>query len=152
MLGASHPSTIRMLVRGIPGSEDEQETATIWARALAHARLGRFELAAYLLRTTPMSPDFHQDDLLTPEFASVDLDALRRRGFVWLAKFTYRAGAPSTAANFAAEAVEGYRSIGAFNEAEAIDDFRSKMLWLMSRDQTREGFSSNMRVMDDQGT
>lgn len=144
IFGASRPSTIRMLVGGKPGPEEEQEAPSIWARALVHARLERFELAAYLLRTTPMSPEFRTGALFTSEFESADLDALRRRGLVWLARFTYRSGAPSTAALFAAEAMNYYRRVGAFNEAAAIDDFRRKMLWLASRGTTEERPSSNL--------
>ncbi len=143
VVGAGRPSMIRMLATGTPTSGDEPEPAVTWARALAHARQDRFELAVHLLRTTLRAPGSRSEEVVASGHEAVHVEALRRRGLVWLARFTYRSGAPSTAAALAAEARDRYLRDGAFNEAAAIDDFRGKMLWLASRESAVDGRSSN---------
>lgn len=142
---AGKAEIIRMLV--VPGSHSDVEGDPLatWARALAYARQDRYEQAARLLRTIIGWPNIDTDTVDTYTGSTIGFETphareLRRRGLVWLARFMYRSGEPSAAATIAREAAATYRLAGASNEADAIDDFREKMLWLASREHAHGRF------------
>ncbi len=144
MLTAARPGVVRMLVYASPDADVGDGPAVSLARALAYARQHRYEQAARVLRTTAVTlePGMYGSEAFG--HAWLQVRALRTRRLVWLARFTYRSGEPGAAAEFAAEAADLYRRKGAFNEASAIDDFREKMLWIVSRDSSTSRRSANV--------
>jgi hypothetical protein len=135
MIAAGKPGVIRILVVEGGHKIDEPDPLADWARALVYARQDRYEQAVRSLRTTVGWSDFDFDTEAVQMigYGPAHVRELRLRRLVWLARFTYRSGDPSAAAEIAREAAARYRLSGAFNEAAAIDDFREKMLWLASR-------------------
>lgn len=126
MAAAGRPDLIRVLVGGPLTATGENDPIAATAQAIALARDENYEQASTLLRTTPGIS--HGAGLP----GAVEIGALERRRMVWLAHFHHLSGAHSVAATYAQRAAEAYRTIGAFNEAAQLDDFRQMMLWLAS--------------------
>ena len=124
---AGTPSILRAL---LTGSAPPASSAPV--RAIIHAfhlaRLDRFESAAQHLEMAPALLSMGTGDAADAYVA----EALRRRRLVWLAVFSYRAGALWAASTYADRAAEAYRIAGAFNEAAQLDDFQQMMVWLAS--------------------
>lgn len=124
---AGRPAVLRALLTGsAPPTSSGALGAVIHAFHLA--RLERYDSAAEHLGAAPALHAAGVDD----EASIYVEESLRRRRLVWMARFSYRAGALSVASTYAERAAEAYRIAGAFNEAAQLDDFQQMMVWLAS--------------------